>query len=69
MLHLDVEGAQSAPEYRTARRPYAVFLDQMMIDHPELELIEDEFRGRPGALSPELSSGAFGRSRIKWGST
>ena len=38
MLHFDVEAAQSAPEYRAARRPYAVFLDQMMIDHPELEL-------------------------------
>ena len=36
MLHFDVEAAQSAPEYRAARRPYAVFLDQMMIDHPEL---------------------------------
>jgi hypothetical protein len=38
MLHFDVEAAQSAPEYGRARRPYAVFLDQMMIDHPELEL-------------------------------
>jgi hypothetical protein len=40
MLHLDVEVAQSAPEYRAAQRPYAVFLDQMMIDHPELELMK-----------------------------
>jgi hypothetical protein len=39
MLHLDVEVAQSAPEYRAAQRPYAVFLDQMMVDHPELDLI------------------------------
>jgi hypothetical protein len=38
MLHFDVEAAQSAPEYRAAWRPYAVFLDQMMLDHPELKL-------------------------------
>jgi hypothetical protein len=38
MQHFDVEAAQTAPEYRAAPRPYAVFLDQMMIDHPELDL-------------------------------
>jgi hypothetical protein len=41
MLHFDAEAAQSAPEYRAAQRPYAVFLDQVMIDHPELELMNE----------------------------
>jgi hypothetical protein len=50
MLHFDVEVAQSAPEYRGARRPYAVFLDQMMIDHPELELMK---------MSPEVDPESY----------
>jgi hypothetical protein len=53
MLHLDVEVAQSAPEYRAAR-PYALFLDQMMIDHPELELMKESPEVDPERYYPAL---------------
>jgi hypothetical protein len=55
MVHLDVEAARNAPEYR-ARRPYAVFLDQMMIDHPELELVDRESEVDPERYHPTLDS-------------
>jgi hypothetical protein len=42
MVHLDVEAAQSTRAQTTLQRPYAVFLDQMMADHPDLQLLEME---------------------------
>jgi hypothetical protein len=54
MLHFDVEAAQNAPEYRAERRPYAVFLDQMMIDHPELELMKTNSEVDPERYHPAL---------------
>jgi hypothetical protein len=54
MLHFDAEAAQSAPEYHAAQRPYAVFLDQVMIDHPELELVKMSSEVDPERYHPAL---------------
>src|SRR5262249_41753581 len=42
MNHLDVEVAARACDYRAVLRPYAVFLDEMMLDHPDLQLLNLE---------------------------
>ena len=55
MLHFDAETAQSAPEYCAAPRPYAVFLDQVMIDHPELELLKMDSEVDPERYHPALA--------------
>jgi len=54
MLHFDAEEARSAPEYSAARQPYAVFLDQVMIDHPELELMKMSSEVDPERYHPAL---------------
>ena len=54
MLHFDAEEAQSAPEYSAARPSYAVFLDQVMIDHPELELMKMSSEVDPERYHPAL---------------
>ena len=55
MLHFDAETAQSAAEYCAAPRPYAVFLDQVMIDHPELELLKKDSEVDPERYHPALA--------------
>jgi len=60
MLHFDAETAQSAPEYCAAPRPYAVFLDQVMIDHPELELLKMDSEVDPERYHPALARAPTG---------
>jgi hypothetical protein len=54
MLHFDAEEARSAPEYSATRPPYAVFLDQVMIDHPELKLMKMSSEVDPERYHPAL---------------